>query len=157
MRLPPPLSQDVASEGCARQCKTSRFGEARASKFPEREEDYSGPSESRKVNQRKEKLKYEYVHSKPSLWNDHAFNEVEFYDRHFSFPENFPGDYQSFINMSSTGLSDILEVQLLRCLLVGQAQREKYSKTNRGLQSKVIHVNRSIHEGGTTMRLLREK
>lgn len=59
--------------------------------------------------------------------------------------------------MSSTRLSDMLDVQLLTCLLMEKVQREKYSRTIKGLKSKVTYVNKSIHEGGTLVKLLREK
>lgn len=59
--------------------------------------------------------------------------------------------------MSFTRLSDLLDVQLLTCLLMEKMQREKYSRTIKGLNSKVIYINRSIHKGGTLVKLLREK
>lgn len=38
----------------------------------------------------------------------------------------------------------------------GKAQREKYSRTMRGILSKVIHVNMRICEGGMIIRWVRE-
>lgn len=78
-------------------------------------------------------------------------------DRQFSILENFLGDYLSLLEMSSAQLSDMLEVQLLMCLLVEREQKDKYSRTIWGLKSQVIHVNKSIHEGGAAIWLLREK
>lgn len=54
---------------------------------------------------------------------------VEFYDHHFSFPENFHGDYQFVLGMSFARIYDILEVQLFRFLLVEKAYREIHSRT----------------------------
>lgn len=59
--------------------------------------------------------------------------------------------------MSFSQLSAFLETKILRCLLVMKAHREKYSLTLWGLQSKVIRVNKSIHEGGMEINPLREK
>lgn len=51
----------------------------------------------------------------------------------------------------------MLEIQILRFLLVEKTKREKHLCTVWGLQSKVNHVNKSVHEGEKVVRLLREK
>lgn len=60
---------------------------------------------------------------------------------------SFLGDYQFLLDMSSTRLFDMMEVQL-RFLLVEKYQREKHSRTIRRLKSKVNHVIKSAREGG---------
>lgn len=69
---------------------------------------------------------------------------------------SFLGDYQFLLDMSSTRLFDMMEVQLLRFLLVEKYQREKHSRTIRRLKSKVNHVIKSVREGRKEVRLLRE-
>lgn len=51
------------------------------------------------------------------------------------------------MTMPFAQLSYLLEVQLLRCLLVEKYHIDKYSCTIRGLQSKLIHMNKNIREG----------
>lgn len=59
--------------------------------------------------------------------------------------------------MTSAILSNLLKVQLLRCLLVGKPQREKHSHIIREIQSKMNCVMKNPHNGGEAVRVLIEK
>ena len=107
--------------------KTSSAADACLPKIPWWEERSFGLSGSYEVVEWEDKVGDEYVPLEPSLWNNHSFNAMEFSYLHFSFLKNFPSDYQLLIDMSFTKLSDLLEVQFLRFLLVEKAQREKHS------------------------------
>lgn len=68
---------------------------------------------------------------------------VESSERYLSLSKNFHGDYHPVIGASSTYLTNLLEVQLLRCLIVGKVQREKPSQTILELKSrKNYHIIR---------------
>lgn len=62
-----------------------------------------------------------FVPPKPSLKNNCAFNAVEFCDCYFTFLKSFLDDDQYLLAIFSTRLSNLLEVQLLRYLLVGKS------------------------------------
>lgn len=93
----------------------------------------------------------------PSLWNDSSFDAVELYDHHFFLSGNFLGDYQWLIGIYFATLSNLLEVQLLRCFLVGMGQREKHSHTIHELKFKINFSMRSSHEGEMAIKVLIEK
>lgn len=59
--------------------------------------------------------------------------------------------------MPSVKFSNQLEVQPLKCLIVGKAQREKHSCNIRGPQSKVKFAMKNAHEGMVEVRALRER
>lgn len=67
------------------------------------------------------------------------------------------GYYQLLLGMPSVKFSNQLEVQPLKCLIVGKAQREKHSRNIRGLQSKVNFAMKNTHEGMVAVRALRER
>lgn len=81
-----------------------------------------------------------------SLYINVNFNAVELSNRNLSLLESFPGDYHSLLDTCSTGLLNLLEIQLLRCLLVGKAQREKCSRTIKEIQSRMNDAIRNAQE-----------
>lgn len=63
---------------------------------------------------------------RPSLWNNASFNALEISRRHLSLSENFPGDYHPLLDNSPFNLTNLLEVQMSRFLLVERVQQEKH-------------------------------
>lgn len=95
--------------------------------------------------------------SEPSLWNNQAFNVVEFAVHFFSLSENFSSDYQLFSDMFPSQLSALPETQLVRFFLVEKASRGKYSRTFRGLHPRMVNVNKGTCGSGVVKKQLRER
>lgn len=55
---------------------------------------------------------------RPSLRSDHSFNAVEFTCRCLPWPKIVTDDYRSLHNKSSSYLTRLSEVHMLRCLLI---------------------------------------
>lgn len=93
-----------------RQCETSRAAKALPPKVLQREDGPLKTSESREERLGEEREGGDFFPPEASWWNNHAFKAMQFSDRHFSFPDNFPDEYQSLFDMPYAQLSDSLEV-----------------------------------------------
>lgn len=92
---------------------------------------------------------------KPCLWNKSTFDVVTSTNNFFSFPENFPDDYQMLSSVSHTQLSTLIEVQLVRFFLEEKALREKRYDTLRIIYSRVYNLNKRTGYGEVVLKQMK--
>lgn len=121
-------------------------------KFSRREEGSSSPGGDQGAGVMEERLVDAQPSSGPSIWNNSAFDLVAFTDRFYYVPRNIPNNYQVFYTMSSSQLSSLLEVQLVRCFMIEKELREKCVETLGRMQFLVSNLNKRTWEEGVALK-----
>ncbi|CAI8593166.1 unnamed protein product [Vicia faba] len=127
--------------------ETYRATEIHAPKVPRKEHNFTTLSASQEVGSGTKRLKVTRTPPEPSLWSNSSFDTVAFYDHLISFPMNLLSDYHTLFALSTTQLSTLLEIKLMRCFLVERFLRKKHSDTLARMMFEVANLNRRTRKG----------